>query len=61
MHNLIVIENEAVFMKESNCPTKQCIAQGNISKDKQSIVCLPHKIVIKVVNKNESEVDFIVR
>jgi hypothetical protein len=61
MTNLIVIENETVFMKEANCPTQQCILQGKISKDKQSIVCLPHKIVVKVVDENESEVDFIVR
>ncbi|MFP4456288.1 MAG: NusG domain II-containing protein [Clostridia bacterium] len=61
MFNLIVIEEGSVYMKDANCPTQQCIAQGEINRDNQSIVCLPHKIVVKVVDENNSEVDFIVK
>ncbi len=61
MFNLIVIKNEVVQMKDANCPTQQCVAQGKISRNNQSIVCLPHKIVVKVVDENDSEVDFIVK
>lgn len=60
-YNLIVIEDEIVQMKDANCPTQQCVAQGEISMNNQSIVCLPHKIVVKVVDEKNSEVDFIVK
>lgn len=47
--NTIVIENGQIYMKEANCPDGLCIKQGEISKDGQSIICLPHKLVVRLV------------
>lgn len=46
--NEIIIENGSVFMKDANCPDKLCIKQGTISKNGESIICLPHKLVVKI-------------
>lgn len=46
--NQLVIENGSVFIKEANCPDKLCVKQGTISKSGESIICLPHKIVVKI-------------
>lgn len=59
--NIIVIEKEVVYMKEANCSTQQCVQQGKISVDNQSIVCLPHKLLVKITSQSNSEVDFIVK
>lgn len=47
--NTVVIENGQVYMKEADCPDGLCISQGKISKAGQSIICLPHKLVVRLV------------
>lgn len=55
--NTIQIRDGEVYMKDANCPDKLCVKQGKISKDGQSIICLPHKMVVRVVSKQEDIVD----
>ena len=52
--NILVIENGQAYMKDADCPDKLCVRQGPVSKDGQSIICLPHKAVVEVTG-NESE------
>jgi len=59
--NLIAIENGAAYMKAANCPDGLCMHQGRISRDKQTIVCLPHKLVVEVTGGQEREYDAISR
>lgn len=49
--NQIIIEDGEVFIRDANCPDKLCVKQGSISKSGESIICLPHKIVVKVSSK----------
>lgn len=49
--NYITIENGTVFMEGANCPDKLCVKQGKITNSGESIICLPHKIVVKIVAK----------
>ncbi len=37
-------------MKEADCPDKVCVGMRRISKSGETIVCLPHKLVIAIVN-----------
>lgn len=53
--NQIVIQNRSVFMKDANCPDKLCVKQGKVSKNGESIICLPHKIVVKISSEEEAE------
>lgn len=48
-HNVIVIENGRVFMRESSCSNQDCVHSQAISSEGGIIVCLPNKIVIRVV------------
>ena len=48
-------------MKEASCPDQLCVDQNEIYFDKESIICLPNKVVITVVSDVESDVDGIVR
>ena len=46
--NLLVIENGYVFIKSANCPDKICEHHIKIKNSGETIVCLPHKVVISV-------------
>lgn len=63
--NLLVIENGEVYMKDADCPDSLCVKQGKISMKGQSIICLPHKVVVEITGdetKSEnSDIDIIVK
>lgn len=47
--NLLVIENGRAYIKESECPDHLCERMGKISLVNERIVCLPHKLTIKII------------
>lgn len=55
--NKIHIHDNGVEMEEANCPDKVCVNTGFIDKSGQSIVCLPHKINVKIVGDEDSDMD----
>lgn len=57
--NVVIIENGAAYMRDADCPDGLCKRQGAISRDKQTIVCLPHKLVVEVVGGKEQTYDSI--
>ena len=46
--NTLVIEGGKAWMTEADCPDGLCLGMGKISSAGQSIVCLPHKLVVEV-------------
>ena len=59
-YNILHIEDGQIWIHDASCPDKICISQGKISYDGEIIVCLPNKMLIKIVDNNEeSEIDFI--
>lgn len=59
--NIIEIKGGKAYMKEASCPDQLCVDQNEISFDKESIICLPNKVVLTVISDVESDVDGIVR
>ena len=59
--NIIEIKGGKAYMKEASCPDQLCVDQNEISFDKESIICLPNKVVITVISDVESDVDAIIR
>ena len=61
--NILVIENGAAYIKDANCPDKICVNEGKISQGGESLICLPHKLVVSVdiTQENEKEIDAVVR
>lgn len=57
--NIVVIENGEATMKDADCPDQLCMRQGTISRDGQTIVCLPHKLVVEVTGGEKEEYDSI--
>ena len=48
-YNKIRVEDGKAYMEEANCPDGYCEEQGKISRHTQTIVCLPHKLVVEVL------------
>ena len=55
--NVVRISDGTVRMEQATCPDALCIRQGAISRDRQTIVCLPHKLVVEVYGNHEQEYD----
>ena len=55
--NVVRIEDGSVRMEQATCPDALCIRQGAISRERQTIVCLPHKLVVEVYGTQEQEYD----
>ena len=53
----IVTEKDQIWVEESTCPDKVCLATGKIHKPGQSIVCLPSKTVIYVEGAEVMDID----
>ena len=58
-YNIINIKDGVAKMKDANCPDKLCMHQGHISKNGESIVCLPHGLIVEIKSKKNPEVDII--
>lgn len=58
--NTVVIENGTVYMKDADCPDKLCEKTGKISKNGETIMCLPHRVVVEIQG-GEGNVDSLVR
>lgn len=46
--NVITVEDNKIKMEDADCPDKVCIKPGFINKPGQTLVCLPHKVVIEI-------------
>lgn len=51
--NLLVIEGGTAYMKEADCPDATCVRTGRIRYTGERIVCLPNRITVTVVGKDD--------
>ncbi len=59
--NTVIISGGQVSMKYANCKDKICVNHNKISKNNESIICLPNKVVVTVVSDKYSDVDEVAR
>lgn len=46
--NKLIIKDGAAFIESANCPDKVCVSHRKISNVGETIICLPHKLVISI-------------
>ena len=49
-YNLLVVKNGKARIKEADCPDKLCVKQGKVSKEGESVICLPHRVVVEIID-----------
>ena len=47
--NLLVIQGGEAWLSEADCPTQLCVKTGKIRFAGQSIVCLPHRLAVRIL------------
>lgn len=52
-NNIIVVKAGVVYMSDADCPDKLCVHMGKISKTGETIVCLPHRVVVEIVGAQD--------
>lgn len=57
--NVVVIKDGKVTMESANCPDQVCVKHGPIQYKGETIVCLPHKLVVEITDGEASKVDVI--
>ncbi len=58
--NILVIKDGHAFVESADCPDGICASHRPISRDGESIICLPNKVVISVSANDENTPDIIV-
>lgn len=56
---VIEVKNKKVRVKEENSPKNICSKEGYIGDSSRTLICLPNKIIIKIVGESE-EIDGVV-
>lgn len=56
-YNILVIKDGQADVTDASCRDRICVNHRPISKNGESIVCLPNKMVAGIENSGESEVD----
>ena len=56
-HTHVLIHDGAVWVSDSPCTQKVCIAAGQISAPGTFIACLPNRVLVRIEGKQEGEVD----
>lgn len=55
--NVLVISGGAACIERADCPDKTCVKQGEICYDGETVVCLPHRLVIEITGGDAGEFD----
>lgn len=55
--NVLEIQNGEASIVRADCPDGLCMKQKSISKQGESLICLPHRLVITVEGAEQSEID----
>ena len=48
---------DEVYMEKANCKDLICVKHKPISKNGESIICLPNQVYIEVISDVEKEID----
>lgn len=55
--NKVRIQGGKVKMEEADCPDQICVNHRAIQYNNETIVCLPHQVVVEIKNKDGVNID----
>ena len=59
-HLTVTVSGGTVAVTHSDCPTRDCVRTGTISRTGQSIICLPEQVVVKLVGGSSDGPDLVI-
>lgn len=60
-HNTLLIEHGRIRMIAADCPDLVCVNTGWIKNSSAPIVCLPHRLVVRIEKQEKDIFDSVVR
>jgi hypothetical protein len=58
---VVIVEKGRVRIKESPCPGKQCVNMGDCGEEGGVLVCVPNRVVVRIVEEGSDELDAVSR
>ncbi|ATO50407.1 NusG domain II-containing protein [Brevibacillus laterosporus] len=55
--NILKVHDYGIEMVEADCDDKVCLSFGFITDPSQTIVCLPHRVLVEIVSDEGADVD----
>ena len=55
--NTLVIEDGTARVAEASCPDQVCVRKGAVRYEGESIVCLPHRLIVTVEAGQGNDID----
>ncbi|MBW4084208.1 NusG domain II-containing protein [Paenibacillus sp. S150] len=56
-YNILKVHEYGIEMFDADCPDKVCLSFGLITRPKQTIVCLPHRVLVEIAGSVPGEDD----
>lgn len=59
--NLVRVQSGTVCIADADCPDRTCVRMGAISRAREPLVCLPHRLTITLEGAAGSALDAVTR
>ncbi len=56
-YNVVTVKDGAVSVTEADCPDKICVKSGAVSGGAVPIICLPHRLAVRIISAEEGNID----
>ena len=57
--NTVVVSDKDVYVESADWPVQICVVHAHLMSEGETIVCLPHRLIITIISKEGSETDAI--
>ena len=58
-YNRVIVKGKEVWIEEASCLNQVCVRHKTISKVGETIVCIPHKLIVEIIGEQQ-DLDVIV-
>ncbi|TPG78121.1 NusG domain II-containing protein [Brevibacillus laterosporus] len=55
--NILKVHDFGIEMFEADCDDKVCLSFGFITEPSQTIVCLPHRVLVEIISDEGADID----
>ena len=59
-YNIVAVEDGTVMVTDADCRDQICVEHKKISRTGETIVCLPHKLVVEITGDSPAAFDMVV-
>ncbi len=56
-YNILMISDHAASITDANCGDHTCVHTGAVRRDGEAIVCLPHRLIVRIEGGETPSVD----